>query len=68
MTFNCLGLFGMKPEDFQELAQQMRDVIVDQKEIKQEVIRLRQRFLQMKYCFAGDEFEKCLSRLMHTLS
>lgn len=60
--------FGMEVEDFQELAQLMRDVIIDQKEVKQEVIRLRQRFLQMKYCFAGDEFETYLDRMMRTLS
>ena len=60
--------FGMKMEDFQELAQLMRDVIIDHKEVKQEVIRLRQRFLQMKYCFAGDDFETYLDRMMRTLS
>jgi aminomethyltransferase len=60
--------FGMMPEDFQELAQLIRDVIIDQKDVKQEIIRLRQRFLQMKYCFAGDDFETYLDRMMRTLS
>ena len=60
--------FGMGPEDFQELAQLMRDVIVDHKNVKQEVIRLRQRFLKMNYCFTGDEFENSLDRMIRTLS
>jgi aminomethyltransferase len=60
--------FGMNVEDFQELAQLMHDIIIDQKEVKQEVIRLRQRFLQMKYCFAGDDFETYLDRMIRTLS
>ncbi len=43
--------FGMESADFQELAQLMHDVIVGQKSVKDEVIRLRQRFLTLQYCF-----------------
>lgn len=60
--------FGMRPEDFQELAQLMRDAIVEQKNIKQEVIRLRQRFIKMNYFFIGDEFENALSQMIRSLS
>lgn len=60
--------FGMEPEDFQELAQLMRDVIVDNQNVKQEIIRLRQRFLQMRYCFATAQFEDYLSRIARSLS
>jgi len=60
--------FGMRPEDFQEVAQLMRDAIVEQKNIKQEVIRLRQRFIKMNYFFIGDEFENALSQMIRSLS
>jgi aminomethyltransferase len=59
--------FGMEPEDFQELAQLMRDVIVDAKAVKQEIIRLRQRFLRLRYCFADAQFEEYLNQMTRNL-
>jgi len=58
--------FGMGPEDFGELAELIRDVIVDQSTVKPRVAELRKRFLEMKYCFTADEFEKRLGEL-HSL-
>ena len=58
--------FGMGPEDFGELAELIRDVIVDQSTVKPRVAELRKRFLKMKYCFTADEFEKRLGEL-HSL-
>jgi aminomethyltransferase len=59
--------FGMGPQGFQELAQLMRDVIVDGSQIKDEVSRLRQRFLDIKYCFNDDAFEEWMKQLMEML-
>ena len=58
--------FGMGKEDFQELAQLMSDVIIKQRSVKEEVVAFRKRFLDMQYCFAGDEFDEFIQKL-HTL-
>jgi aminomethyltransferase len=58
--------FGMQAADFAELAQLMADVILKNKNVKKEVMGLRQRFLEMKYCFSGDEFDE-LEQKLHQL-
>ena len=60
--------FGMGPGDFEILAQLIRDVIVGGRTVREEVIALRQRFLELGYCFTqegayGDLMEK-LHRLI----
>ncbi len=59
--------FGMLPADFAELAQLMAAVILKDKNVKKAVMDLRQRFLEMKYCFGGDEFEDILQKLHQTI-
>ena len=56
----------MKTADFEELAQVMADVILKDKNVKKEVMNLRQRFLKMQYCFSGDEFDE-LEQKLHQL-
>jgi aminomethyltransferase len=58
--------FGMGAEDFAELAELIRDVIVDQATVTPRVSHFRQRFLEMQYCFSENEFEARLGEL-HTL-
>jgi aminomethyltransferase len=55
--------FGMQSEDFEQLAQLMADLILHGKTVRDEVVRLRHQFLQMKYCFCGNEFEGLLQHL-----
>ncbi len=55
--------FGMGTEDFQQLAQLMADVILNGKDVKEEVRVFRQRFLEMQYCFAGDQFDDLVQGL-----
>jgi aminomethyltransferase len=55
--------FGMIAEDFQELAQFMADVIRKDKSVKDEVRTFRKRFLDMKYCFSGEQFEGFVQKL-----
>ena len=55
--------FGMGPEDFAELAELIRDVIVDDATVKPKVAELRKRFLDMRYCFNEDEFAERLQEL-----
>jgi aminomethyltransferase len=58
--------FGMKAADFAELAQLMADVILEDKNVKEEVMDFRQRFVKMQYCFSGDEFDE-LEQKLHQL-
>jgi aminomethyltransferase len=55
--------FGMKAEDFAELARLMADCIRNDRRVKDQVIRLRRRFLDMQYCFRGKETEDLLQKL-----
>ncbi len=55
--------FGMAAADFAELAQLMADVILKDKNVKKDVMDLRQRFVDMQYCFTGDEFDELEQRL-----
>jgi aminomethyltransferase len=55
--------FGMKEKDFPELAQLMGDIILKNKTVKDEVKALRQRFLEMHYCFSGGEFDALIQKV-----
>ncbi len=55
--------FGMNEEDFGELAQLMRDVIVGGKSVKDEILSLRRRFCELRYSFRGAEFAAFLEEL-----
>jgi aminomethyltransferase len=55
--------FGMGPEDFGELSELIRDVIVHQSTVKAKVAELRKRFLEMKYCFTSSELQERVQEL-----
>jgi aminomethyltransferase len=55
--------FGMTEKDFPELAQLMGDVILRQKQVKDEVKAFRQSFSDMQYCFSGGEFDALIKRV-----
>ena len=55
--------FGMTPADIEELAQLMHAVIALNNNVQKEVIALRKRFLEMKYCFRGLELEGLIEQL-----
>ena len=55
--------FGMTEKDFPELAQLMGDVILRNKKVKDHVKALRQRFLDMHYCFSGGEFDALIKKV-----
>ena len=59
--------FGMQAADFAELAQLMADVILKNKNVKKDVMDLRKRFLEMQFCFSGDEFDELEQRLHQLL-
>ncbi|HDZ26879.1 MAG TPA: hypothetical protein ENH65_10270, partial [Candidatus Aminicenantes bacterium] len=47
--------FGMKEKDFEKLSGFVADVIVRNKNVKEEVKKYRENFLQMKYCLSPQE-------------
>ena len=55
--------FGMQAKDFEKLAQLMADVILHDKNVKQDVTAFRRQFLDMQYCFSGDEFDDLIQDL-----
>jgi len=57
--------FGMQAADFSDLAQLMADVILKNKNVKKDVADFRKRFLEMQYCFSGDQFDDLEQKLHH---
>ncbi len=55
--------FGMEQEDFHQLALLIRDVIIQQKNVRENVVGLRSRFTDMMYCFSDKEFTEVLEKL-----
>jgi len=55
--------FGMETEDFQTLAELIRDVVIDGKSVQDEVIRLRSRFLDLRYCFSDAQLDSHVEQL-----
>ena len=55
--------FGMREDDFKQLAQYIADVIFKDSDVKQKVRSLRSQFLDMQYCFAGEEFDDLMQSL-----
>ncbi len=58
--------FGMQGGDFEALAQLIRDVIVEDKSVGDEVRALRGRFVDLRFCFSDDEYDEFIQEL-HSL-
>jgi len=59
--------FGMKQDDFQELAALMADLMKNDSNIKDKVKSFRSRFLDMQYCFKETEFQDVASSFIASL-
>ncbi|MBU1699826.1 MAG: hypothetical protein KJ970_16940 [Candidatus Eisenbacteria bacterium] len=59
--------FGMKEADFARLAQLMADVIVQKKEVGEEVSRFRSRFAKMGYCLPAQDAVPMAAKLFSTI-
>lgn len=60
--------FGMKKEDFGGLAEYMAAVILDKKDVSQEVSSFRQRFIKMRYCLPEEQAKPLVDELINSLS
>jgi aminomethyltransferase len=55
--------FGMGPGDFQILAGLIREVVRDHRSVRDQVVRLRSGFRQLRYCFSDAELERQVEEL-----
>jgi glycine/serine hydroxymethyltransferase len=60
--------FGMQEADVAELAQLIRDAVVDDAPIADKVVALRGRFTELRYCFGPGEYPELVERLSRLLS
>jgi aminomethyltransferase len=60
--------FGMEAVHFQDLAQLIADVIMEGRSVREAVSSFRRDFLEMKYCFSGDEYDDILQKLYQIIS
>jgi aminomethyltransferase len=59
--------FGMKEEDFGELADYISQVILHERSLTAEVSRFRKRFTEMKYCLPAEEAVPLIQNLWGSL-
>jgi glycine/serine hydroxymethyltransferase len=55
--------FGMKEKDMATLAGLIKEVLVEGKNVAEEVARLRADFLPLQFCFNGTEFQEKIAEL-----
>jgi len=59
--------FGMKEADFGQLAEHMAAVILDKKDVSQQVSSFREKFLTMQYCLPKEQAEPLVDELIDNL-
>lgn len=59
--------FGMKPKDFQLLAQMMHDIIKHNASLKEEVTAFRKNYRTMNFCFQEKDYEELLEELHNAI-
>ena len=60
--------FGMKEKDFEELAEYMAGVILDEKDISQKVSSFREKFTKMQYCLPEEQARPLVDELLDSLT
>lgn len=59
--------FGMKGEDFGQLAEYIADVILHGRSVAREIVQFRKRFTEARYCFSELEAKRMAEGLMETI-
>lgn len=59
--------FGFGDKEFEQTAEYIADVILRNKDVKEDVKKLRSNFTNMKYCFTDEDIKKRSEDLMATL-
>ena len=60
--------FGMKENDFAELAEYMSQVILHDRPIAKDVSQFRKRFTEMRYCLPEEEARSLVESLLEAVS
>jgi aminomethyltransferase len=73
-TASCLRMgvqemtrFGMKEDDFAQLAEYMSEVILDDRSVAKEISQFRKRFTEMKYCLPEAEARSMVNQLIEAI-
>jgi aminomethyltransferase len=59
--------FGMKAEDFGQLAEYMSRVILHDRSVGKEIVQFREKFTEMKYCLPEEEAKSMVEGLMEAI-
>ena len=59
--------FGMKEDDFRQLAEYMAAVILQEKDVAEEVSRFRKKFTKMKYCLPEKQAQPLVEELIGSI-
>jgi aminomethyltransferase len=74
-TASCLRMgvqemtrFGMKEDDFVQLAEYMSQVILHDRNVAKEIVQFRKKFIEMRYCLSEAEAQSLVGRLLETIT
>jgi aminomethyltransferase len=59
--------FGFGKKEFEQLAELIADCLLRNKDVKEEVKKLRSNFTEMKYCFKDEEVVNALDKLARSI-
>jgi aminomethyltransferase len=59
--------FGMTEKDFKALAALMGDLIKNGRTVKEEIMKFRQNFKDMQFCFKENEFTDVAASLLDSI-
>jgi glycine/serine hydroxymethyltransferase len=59
--------FGMKGEDFAQLAEYMSEVILRDRSVAKEISQFRKKFTEMKYCLPEAEAARMVEKLLEVI-
>jgi glycine/serine hydroxymethyltransferase len=59
--------FGMKEKDFAHLAELVADVVIRNKDVRQEVSDYRSKFPEMKYCLPPEESSRIAAEILESV-
>jgi glycine/serine hydroxymethyltransferase len=60
--------FGMKEKDFDGLAEFIADVVMKNRNVKEDVKAYRQRFLEMRYCLSAEKAIPIAAKILKSIS
>jgi glycine/serine hydroxymethyltransferase len=59
--------FGMREEDFGQLAEYMNQVILHGRPVAKEIVQFRKKFIEMKYCLPEEEAKSMVEGLLEAI-